>query len=109
MENTKAKFIDMTLFAGNILLIHREDSFNALSMFLIIMTFSNIHWLSSARFKDHIHMSKLDRDFLKLVLFKICFFSVVYSACQVLSNAKRVIFQVLWFEVNASLTRSCTS
>lgn len=99
MENTKAKFIDMTLFAGNILLIHREDSFNALSMFLIIMTFSNIHWLSSARFYDHIHMDKLDKNFIKLLLFNLCFFSVVYSLCQVLYKAKRVIFQVLWFEV----------
>ena len=78
LENTKTKFIDMAIFAGNILFVHREDSFNAISMFALIMIFANLHWLSTERLKDHLAVNKLDGGFLRLVAFMAGFFTFLY-------------------------------
>lgn len=102
MENTKSKFIDMALFGGNLFLRHKEDRFNTLSMFLVIMTFANLHWFSSARFKDYITLQKLDRDFFKLILFKICFFWIMYCGVTVFRDTKRALFKILWLEVTTN-------
>lgn len=99
LENTKTKFIDMAIFAGNILFVHREDSFNAISMFALIMIFANLHWLSSERLKDHLAVNKLDSGFFRLLVFMLGFFTFLYYLTQLLYKADRVLFRVLWFEV----------
>jgi hypothetical protein len=99
MDNTKAKFIDMVIFAGNLLLTHREDSFGALSVFVVIMTFANLHWLSRVRYKDHVRTDKINGALLKVALFKLLFFWMTYNIAHLFGQARRVIFRVFWFEV----------
>lgn len=93
----------MVIFAGNLLLTHREDSFGALSIFLVIMIFANLHWLSSARYKDYIRTDRINGEFLKIAFFKLMFFWLVYNLSHLFGQAKRVIFRVFWFEVGRSL------
>ena len=100
IENTKNKFFEMALYSGVLFLNYREDSFGGLSMLLLVMVFCNLHWLSSERCKEHLNLSNFDSQFLKLFIFKSIFFFIVYVIFQIFVNAERIIFKVLWFEVD---------
>lgn len=99
LENTKSKLIDLAFMTGNLLMIHKEDSFAALSLFGLVMVFSNVHWLSTDRFKDHLLLNNLNSKFWKLVVFMGCYFLLCYSITNLMARAERMIFQILWFEV----------
>ncbi len=99
VENTKTKFIEMALFASGMFMNRRVDSFGGLSMLLLVVVICNLHWLSSDRAKEHLAVSRLDGMFLRLMLFKLCFFLLTYAIFHILVNVKGVIFKILWFEV----------
>jgi hypothetical protein len=101
IENTKTKFIEMALFASGIFMNKRVDNFSGLSMLLLVVVFCNLHWLSSDRTKDHLMVNKLDGMFLRLMVFKVCFFLLNYAIFHILVNVKGVIYKILWFEVAA--------
>jgi hypothetical protein len=102
IENTKTKFIEMALFASGIFMNRRVDSFGGLSMLILVVVFCNLHWLSSDRTKEHLMLNKLDGMFLRLMVFKLGFFLLVYAIFHILVNVKGVIFKILWFEVAAA-------
>lgn len=51
IDNSKAKFIDMSFLGGVVLMEAREENFNIIAMFMLIMVFANIHWLVKSRYK----------------------------------------------------------
>jgi hypothetical protein len=88
----------MVFVLGQLLAVQREESFNSLAMFGMIMVLANMHWLSILRLKDILAMDKIDFKLMKLTVFLGLYTWFLYGICSITAKSKKLLFEILWFE-----------